>query len=114
MKWMQQNIECSNNWCQSPWHSQDLSEMQCENRAVHLNTGKMHKVGVCNVAKVQHLYRSTICKDALHGRLYTGKVVRDLAEVADDTAVTEEGLMKLAPLSSVTYNDINVIMAFSK
>ena len=53
----------------SPWHSQDLSEMQCESRAVHLNTGKMHKVGVCDVATVRHLYRSTICKDALHGRL---------------------------------------------
>ena len=43
-----------------------------------------------------------------------GKVVRDMAGVADDTEVTEEGLMELPPLSSVTYNDKNVIMAFSR
>jgi len=34
-----------------------------------------------------------------------GKVVKDMAEVADNTEVTEEGLMELPPLSSVTYND---------
>jgi len=42
------------------------------------------------------------------------KVVQDMAGVADDTEVTKEGLMELPPLSSVTYNDKNVIMAFSR
>ena len=86
------------------WHSQDLSEMQCESRAIHLNTGKMHEVRVCDVATVRHLCRSTICKDALHGRLedpFTECVWQSCQKFGDDTAVTED-LMKLPHLQHQT------------
>ena len=83
-------------------------------------------LGRCTKSGCAMLQRYDICTDQLSAKMlfmasskiYSlnaySKVVRDLAEVADDTEVTEEGLMKLPPLSSVTYNDINVIMAFSK
>ena len=95
-------------------HKIDLSEMQCESRAIHLNTEKMHEVRVCDVATVQY-----ICADQLSAKMlfmagskiYSlnvyGKVIKDLALVADDTAVTK-GLMKFPSLSSVTYNDMSL------
>ena len=72
------------------------------------------------------LQRYDICPDQLSAKMlfmasskiYSlnvyGKVVKDLAEVTDVAAVTEEALMKLSQLSTVMYNDKNVITDFSK
>ena len=83
-------------------------------------------LGRCTKSECAMLQRYDICVDQLSAKmpfmasskLYSlnayGKVVRDLTEVTDDAAVTEVGLMKLPQLSTVTYNDKYVIIAFSK
>ena len=42
------------------------------------------------------------------------EVVRDLAGASDETEVTEECLMELPQLSSLTYNEKDIITPFSK
>ena len=78
-------------------------------------------LGRCTKSECAMLQRYDICADQLSAKMLFmagskihslnvyGKVVKDLAEVADDRAVTEKGLMKLPPLSSVTYNDIKLM-----
>ena len=72
------------------------------------------------------LQRYDICPDQLSSKMLFmasskiyllnayGKVVKDLAEVTADAAVTEEALMKLSQLPTVMYNDKHVITDFSK
>ena len=72
------------------------------------------------------LQRYDICPDQLSAKMlfmasskiYSlnayGKTCRDLAEVTDDAEVSEEALMKLPQLSTVTYNDKNIITDFLK
>ncbi|MDD9818754.1 MAG: hypothetical protein OXU61_11575 [Gammaproteobacteria bacterium] len=93
------------------------------NARVELSTSTL---GRCTKLECAMLQRYDTCADQLSAKMLfmagaiiyslnaCGKVVKDMAGVADDTEVTEEGLMELPPLSSVTYNDKNVIMAFSR
>ena len=79
----------------------------------------------CTKSKCAMLQRYDICPDHLSAKMLFmanskihclnayDKIVRGLAKVIDATAVTEETLMKLPKLSVTTYNDKNVITAFS-
>ena len=95
--------------------------LRCKAR-VELSTSTM---GRCSKSSCAILQRYNRCTDQLcakmmfmagsriHSLTAYGQVVKDLAEVTDDAAVTEEILMNSSRLSTVTYNEKSVITGYS-
>lgn len=82
-------------------------------------------MGRCTKSECAMIQRYDVCPEQLSAKMLFmanskihslnayGKVVKELAEFTDATEVTEKILMNLPHLSVVTYNDKNVIIAFS-
>ena len=84
-------------------------------------------LGRCTKLECAMLQRYDVCPGQLSAKMlfidksnkiYSvmayGEVVRDLAGASDETDVTEECLMELPQLSSLTYNEKHIITSFSK
>ena len=85
--------------------------MQCKSGTIFvINIGTMYKVRMCNVcpgqlsAKMLFIDKS----NKIYSVMTYGEVVRDLAGASDETEVTEECLMELPQLSSLTYNEKHI------
>ena len=84
------------------------------------------EVGQCSRLECKMLQKLEHCSEQISTKLLVvadskieslsefGKIVQQLANVTSDAEVTEEALLNCAQLSSVKYNDRNVIVSITK